>query len=316
MNTKMISLKLGFPVSPRTPKTKQPNYTSFVSGHKSTLQILYPLSMPYFNVTLNTRIGVVSGSESQTAEGYNTSEPLPDGLQRDQMPNHVAIIMDGNRRWAKQKGQMVALGYEAGARSLRWITELCCKWGIRVLTVFAFSRENWLRPKMEVDFLMTLFERALKEELDYCIREDIRISVIGDTSRMSESLVELITKAEKATANNSKLHFVMAVNYSGQYDVVQACRRISQKVKAGEIEPEDVDGEMVEQELYTSCVDFPSPDLLIRTSGELRISNFLLWQLAYTELFFTDAHWPDFGEAEFVEALCSFQQRQRRYGGS
>ncbi|GAA0151422.1 acyltransferase [Lithospermum erythrorhizon] len=309
----MISLHHFLPLS-RIPQTKHTkNYFPILQlNPKHNLRTYFINIVKNFK-TLNTQNGAISGSKSNTTE---ENETLPPGLERDLMPKHVAVIMDGNRRWAKQKGKMAWSGYEAGARSLMWITELCCKWGIRVLTVFAFSSENWLRPKMEVDFLMTLFERALREELDYCIREDIRISVIGDTSRMPNSLVELIAKADKATSNNSKLHFVMAVNYSGQYDVVQACRSISRKVKAGEIEPEDVDGAMVEQELYTSCVDFPSPDLLIRTSGEQRISNFLLWQLAYTELFFTDAHWPDFGEAEFVEALSSFQQRQRRYGGS
>lgn len=146
-------------------------------------------------------------------------------------------------------------------------------------------------------------------------REDIRISVIGDTSKLPRNLYELINTAEKATTNNSRLHIVVALNYSGRYDLVQACRRISQKVKDGLIEPEYIDEFLMEQELETKCTDFPSPDLLIRTSGEVRISNFFLWQLAYTELFFAKSCWPDFGETEFIEALCSFQHRQRRYGG-
>ncbi|PHT70803.1 Dehydrodolichyl diphosphate synthase 2 [Capsicum annuum] len=145
-------------------------------------------------------------------------------------------------------------------------------------------------------------------------RAGIRISIIGDTSMLHKSLQELIDKAVKTTKENSQLHVVIAVNYSGQYDVVQACQTIAQKVKDGIIEPEDISSFLVEQELQTNCTDFPCPDLLIRTSGELRLSNFLLWQLAYAELFFSHSHWPDFGEAEFLEALCSFQQRQRRYG--
>lgn len=161
---------------------------------------------------------------------------------------------------------------------------------------------------------MGLFERGLQNELEAFMRQDIRISVIGDTSKLPRNLRELINKAEVATTNNSRLHLVVAVNYSGQYDVVQACRKISQKVKEGLIEADDIDEFLMEQELETKCTDFPCPDLLIRTSGELRISNFLLWQLAYTELFFVESFWPDFGETEFIEALCSFQKRRRRYG--
>lgn len=232
------------------------------------------------------------------------------------MPNHVAVIMDGNRRWAKMRGLPVAIGYEAGRRAFRTVVELCVKWGIDALTVFAFSPENWSRPKMEVDILMGLFERSLKNELEELCRVGIRVSIIGDTSKLSKSLQDLIDKATKTTEENSRLHLLIAVNYSGQYDVVQACQTIAQKVKDGSIQPQDINSALVQQELLTNCSDFPCPDLLIRTSGELRISNFVLWQLAYSELFFSHSHWPDFGEAEFLEALCSFQQRQRRYGGS
>lgn len=231
------------------------------------------------------------------------------------MPNHVAVIMDGNRRWAKRRGLPVAFGYEAGIRAFRNLVELCIKWGINALTVFAFSSENWSRPKMEVDLLMDLFERSLTNELEELSREGIRVSIIGDTSKLPKSLQDLIDKAVKTTKENSRLHLLVAVNYSGQYDVVQACQTIAQKVKDGNIEPEDINSALVEQELQTNCTDFPCPDLLIRTSGELRLSNFLLWQLAYSELFFSYSQWPDFGEAEFLEALSSFQQRQRRYGG-
>ncbi|KAM3340439.1 cis-prenyltransferase 4, chloroplastic [Capsicum galapagoense] len=209
---------------------------------------------------------------------------LPPELSRELMPKHVAVIMDGNRRWAKNRGLPVALGYEAGIRSVRKLVELCGNWGINALTLFAFSSENWSRPKVEVDILMGLFEKMLKSELETLAS----IFYIG-----------------------SWLSFVKPVNN----DVVQACQTIAQKVKDGIIEPEDISSFLVEQELQTNCTDFPCPDLLIRTSGELRLSNFLLWQLAYTELYFSNAQWPDFGEAEFSETLCSFQQRQRRYGG-
>lgn len=242
--------------------------------------------------------------------------PLPEGLLREEMPRHVAVIMDGNARWARQRGFIaLSAGHEAGARSLRELVELCCDWGVRVLTVFAFSYDNWIRPKVEVDFLMSLFERMLKSELDNFIRQGARVSTIGDSSRLSESLKKLIRDVEEKTKDNSRLHLIVAVSYSGKYDVTQACRSIAQKVKDGTVQLEDIDESLLEQELETNCAEYPCPDLLIRTSGELRISNFLLWQLAYTELFFAEALWPDFGKAEFIEALTSYQQRQRRYGG-
>ncbi|KAI5576324.1 hypothetical protein BDE02_09G037600 [Populus trichocarpa] len=242
--------------------------------------------------------------------------PLPEGLLREAMPRHVAVIMDGNARWARQRGFIaLSAGHEAGARSLRELVELCCDWGVRVLTVFAFSYDNWIRPKVEVDFLMSLFERMLKSEFDNFVRQGARVSTIGDSSRLSESLKKLISDVEEKTKDNSRLHLIVAVSYSGKYDVTQACKSIAQKVKDGTVQLEDIDESLLEQELETNCAEYPCPDLLIRTSGELRISNFLLWQLAYTELFFAEALWPDFGKAEFVEALTSYQQRQRRYGG-
>ncbi|XP_073157330.1 cis-prenyltransferase 4, chloroplastic-like [Henckelia pumila] len=241
--------------------------------------------------------------------------PLPPGLREESMPSHVAVIMDGNRRWARMRGLPSGSGYEAGARALRRLVELCCKWGIRVLTVFAFSSDNWVRPKMETNFLMGLLERGLRNELQHLIREKVRISLVGDCTKLPKPLQALLSEAAETTKNNSQLHLILAVNYSGQNDLVQACQNIAQKVKDGLIEPEDIDKFLLESELETNCTDFPNPDLLIRTSGELRISNFLLWQLAYTELYFANSLWPDFGEDEFVKALLSFQQRQRRYGG-
>ncbi|KAG8662979.1 hypothetical protein MANES_01G162100v8 [Manihot esculenta] len=250
---------------------------------------------------------VVSTAES------TEPEPLPEGLRRDLMPRHVAVIMDGNGRWAKQRGGAASMGHEAGARSLMEIVRLSGYWGIKVLTVFAFSCDNWTRPKVEVDFLLSLFERTLKAEMDKFVREGVRISVIGDSSRLPESLQKLINEVEETTKNYSKLHLLVAVSYSGKYDVVKACKNIARRVKDGVIEPEDINESLIEQELETNCSEFPSPDLLIRTSGELRISNFLLWQLAYTELFFAEELWPDFGKDGLVEAITSYQQRQRRY---
>ncbi|KAJ0808882.1 putative decaprenyl diphosphate synthase, di-trans-poly-cis-decaprenylcistransferase [Helianthus annuus] len=234
-------------------------------------------------------------------------------MNHELMPNHVAVIMDGNRRWARSRGLKPEAGYMAGARSLKLFADLCCNWGIRVATVFAFSSDNWLRPKAEVDFLMRLFESALKDEITYMLREDIKLSVIGDLSKLSKSLKEFIAYAETTTENNSRLNLVIAVNYSGKYDIVQACQSIGRKVKDGLIDPEEINEFIIENELGTH--PHPHPDLLIRTSGEIRVSNFFLWQLAYTELHFTQSLWPDFGEDEFLHALQDFQQRVRRYGG-
>ncbi|KAM7256363.1 hypothetical protein ACFE04_012104 [Oxalis oulophora] len=259
--------------------------------------------------------GVVFEEEKRSLSETEEEEEFPEGLQREMMPRHVAIIMDGNVRWAKQRGEKSIVGHEAGVRSLKRIIELCYKWGIKVLTVFAFSTDNWIRPKVEVDFLMSLFERVIKSELHKFEKEGIRISVIGDSSKLAPSLQNLITYAEEKTKNNSKLQLIVAVSYSGKYDVVQACRSIAAKAKDGLIEVSDINESLIEQELETNCTEHPYPDLMIRTSGELRVSNFLLWQLAYTELFFSEPLWPDFGKEEFVEALRSYQLRKRRYGG-
>ncbi|TYJ19210.1 hypothetical protein E1A91_A09G176800v1 [Gossypium mustelinum] len=242
------------------------------------------------------------------------SQTLPLGLRRDAMPSHVAVIMDGNRRWARLRDLPVRSGYEAGVESLRKIVEICCKWGIKVLSVFAFSSDNWFRPKVEVEFLMSLFERGMQEDTGIFFRENIRISVIGDLTKLPKALQELMVNLEEATKNNTLFQLIVAVSYSGHYDVVQACQRLALKAKCGLIEPSDINVSLMEQELETNCTEFPHPDLLIRTSGEFRISNFMLWQLAYTELYFAQSLWPDFGEAEFLKALLAFQQRQRRYG--
>ncbi|KAH0721669.1 hypothetical protein KY290_005819 [Solanum tuberosum] len=290
--------------------------TRFCSQPKSITNPLISLKLPSIHPLAFAQKAAVSNIDTGVAAIDGSAEEvlLPPQLRRELMPKHVAVIMDGNRRWAKMRGLPAALGYEAGIRAVRNIIELCGNWGIRVLTLFAFSSDNWLRPKVEVDILMSLFERALNDELENFARAGIRISIIGDSSKLPKSLQDLIAKAVKTTKENSRLHLVVAVNYSGQHDVVQACQTIAQKVKDGIIETKDINSFLIEQELQTNCLDFPCPDLLIRTSGELRLSNFLLWQLAYAELFFSHSHWPDFGEAEFLEALCSFQRRQRRYG--
>lgn len=226
------------------------------------------------------------GEEEREVKFISDAPALPAGLQRESMPRHVAVIMDGNRRWAHLRGLPVGSGYEAGIKSLKTLVELCCKWGIRVLTVFAFSSDNWFRPKVEVEFLMTLLESGVKGENESFVRESIRISVIGDISKLPKRLEELVINVVETTKHNTRFQLIVAVSYSGRYDLVQACQRIAMKVKDGLIEPNGISEFLIEQELETNCTEFPYPDLLIRTSGELRISNFMLWQLAYTELFF------------------------------
>ncbi|KAI3876250.1 hypothetical protein MKX03_028480 [Papaver bracteatum] len=254
-------------------------------------------------------------SKVSSEEEEQLVDEFPAGLVRELIPKHVAVIMDGNRRWAKQKGLTTMDGHSAGVDRVVELIPLCCKYGIKVLTVFAFSTENWKRSQVEVAFLMLLFEKTLKQIFEKCMREGVRLSVIGDLTKLPRSLQRWITKATKTTKKNSRLHVIIAMNYGGRHDIIQACQKVSHKVKGGVIKPEDIDETLFNQELSTNCTEFPYPDLLIRTSGEQRISNFLIWELAYTELHFELSHWPDFGEKEFVKALLSFQGRNRRFGG-
>ncbi|KAJ6298958.1 hypothetical protein OIU76_020012 [Salix suchowensis] len=255
-----------------------------------------------------------SGVVEEEIGGIEQAMQLPEGLRRESMPRHVAVIMDGNSRWARQRGLLTPSGHEAGLRSMKEFIKLCLQWGIKVVTVFAFSIDNWTRPKEEVDIVMTLIENLLKSGMDDFIREGTRVSIIGDSSRVPESLQRTICEIQEMTRENSKFHFIMAISYSGTYDLVEACKSVAQKVRDGVIQVEEINESVVQHELETKCSEFPCPDLLIRTSGELRTSNFLLWQSAYSELFFAKALWPDFGKNDFVEALASYQQRQRRYG--
>ncbi|KAL0824214.1 hypothetical protein Bca101_047891 [Brassica carinata] len=289
-------------------------YTPTLSSHYTTTRSLdYPI--PQDVIPSGIGLGVRSAKSEMAPFTAAEEENLPEGLQPELMPKHVAVIMDRNGRWAKNKGLQPWDGHRAGVEALREIVELCGKWGIQVLTVFAFSTDNWIRPKIEIDFLLNLFERTLKSELETLAKNNVRISIIGDSSKLPKSLLKVINEVEEVTKNNTRLQLIVAVGYSGKYDVLQACRGIAQRVKDGEIEVEEIDERLIEQELETNCTEFPYPDLLIRTSGELRVSNFLLWQLAYTELFFAQELWPDFGRSGFIEALMSFQQRQRRFGG-
>lgn len=235
-------------------------------------------------------------------------------------PKHVAIIMDGNGRWAKQQGKLRITGHRAGAKSVKEIVKAAVKRGINVLTLYAFSSENWRRPATEVSALMELFLHALKNETPKLHKNNIRLRIIGDTSAFSERLQHQITMAEELTANNSGLILNIAANYGGRWDITQAVNRYLASLSDSQInsaenasEPVKVTDDIIDS--YLSLSGLPDVDLLIRTGGDHRVSNFLLWQIAYAELYFTDCLWPDFNEHEFELALEDFVQRERRFGG-
>ncbi len=230
----------------------------------------------------------------------------------DSLPRHVAIIMDGNGRWAKSRKLPRIAGHRAGVDIVRKTVRACGKKGIEVLTLFAFSSENWRRPKREVTLLMELFVRALQQEVKSLNKNNVRLRMIGDMTALPPKLQKLIAKSEDLTKNNSGLTLVIAANYGGRWDITQAVQQLTQKVADGEIKPEDVTEEAIQQ--HTCISDLPEPDLFIRTGGEQRISNYLLWQLAYTELYYTETLWPEFDDEDFDVALASFASRQRRFG--
>ena len=236
---------------------------------------------------------------------------IPD-IEKSIVPKHVAIIMDGNNRWAKARQLPGIAGHREGVKAVKRVIECCEKVGIQQLTLFAFSSENWQRPKEEVGALMELFLRALQREVKKLHAHDVRIKFIGNITAFNGTIQKQIEKAELLTAENKKVILVLATSYGGQWDIVQATKLLAAKVARGQLTPEDITPTLFEQHLATG--GFPSPDLLIRTSGEQRISNFLLWQCAYTEMYFTDVYWPDFDAEEFKKAICAYASRQRRYG--
>ncbi|HRY22766.1 MAG: isoprenyl transferase [Geminicoccaceae bacterium] len=227
-------------------------------------------------------------------------------------PVHVAIIMDGNRRWARARGMPPVFGHRRGADAVRRAVEACGNLGVRYLTLYAFSSENWQRPAGEVTELMNLLRFYLRKEIEALHRNGVRLRVIGDRSRLDRDILELIDNAEALTREHQALELIVALNYGARDEIVRATRRLAAAAVAGELAPETIDHGQFAAALDTSGV--PDPDLLIRTSGEQRISNFLLWQLAYTELVFLDVHWPDFSEEHLRLALEEFGRRERRYG--
>ncbi|PJG84959.1 polyprenyl diphosphate synthase [Conservatibacter flavescens] len=235
-------------------------------------------------------------------------------LDPNNIPKHVAIIMDGNGRWAKQKGKMRIFGHKNGVMAVRKSVAYARKIGIESLTLYAFSSENWSRPEAEVNALMSLFMQALDHEVSKLHKNNIRLRILGDTAKFSTSLQNKIRRAENMTEKNTALTLNIAANYGGCWDIVQAVKQLAHKVQAGECEVDQITESLFQQHLVTG--EQSPVDLLIRTSGEQRISNFLLWQTAYAEFYFSDVLWPDFDETIFEQAVIAYQQRHRRFGGS
>lgn len=227
-------------------------------------------------------------------------------------PNHIAIIMDGNGRWAKKQGEVRLFGHSSGVEAVREVLKGCVDLGVRYLTLYAFSTENWNRPQEEVDGLMNLMVETIANEVDELNANNVRLRSIGDESKLPMACNNELAKAKEATADNSGVDLILALNYSARWEIMNAVKNIAKKVEAGSTKAEDIDEEFFEKELCMN--DVPDPELLIRTSGEYRLSNFLLWQIAYAELYFTDKLWPDFNKEDLFQAVLDYQGRERRFG--
>ncbi len=235
-----------------------------------------------------------------------------DRLNPARIPQHVAIIMDGNGRWAKLRNKERVFGHKKGVEATKEVVEAAGEIGIKYLTLYAFSNENWQRPKDEVDALMELLVNEVTNELDKINEQNVRLKVIGDLSKLKKNVYQAVIKSVESTKNNTGLTVIIALSYGAREEIINAVRQIATKVKNGELEVEQITSELFSDFLYTAGI--PDPDFLIRTSGEVRISNFLLWQLSYTELYFTKTLWPDFRKEQFFEAIYNYQQRERRFG--
>lgn len=233
-------------------------------------------------------------------------------LNRELMPRHVAIIMDGNGRWAKKRGLPRIAGHREGMKTVRKITRIANELGIKVLTLYAFSTENWKRPESEVSFLMKLPDEFLTTELPELVRQNVRVTTMGSENGLPKHTRQAVQKFKQETAQNTGMILNIALNYGSRSEIVHTVRRLVELVEAGQLNKEDITEDVISRNLLSGSL--PDPDLLIRTSGEIRLSNFMLWQMAYTEMWFTDVLWPDFNEKLFIEAIRSYQQRSRRYG--
>ena len=237
---------------------------------------------------------------------------IKDKITKDKLPVHVAIIMDGNGRWAKKKGNKRIFGHKNGVKAVKETVEAAGEIGIKYLTLYAFSAENWNRPKVEVDALMSLFITAVKNETDNLMKNNVRMKAIGNLKSLPASVLENLNEIIDKTQNNTGLTLILALSYSSRQEITNAVKNIAEQISSGKITNKDITEKTISDHLYTN--QFPDPELLIRTSGEYRISNFLLWQISYTELYFTDTLWPDFSKEDFFNAVYNFQQRERRFG--
>jgi len=228
------------------------------------------------------------------------------------IPQHIAIIMDGNGRWAKQKGKARIYGHQAGVEAVRRIVEACSELGVKYLTLYAFSTENWNRPEEEVNALMELLVRTFRRETPELNKNNVRIGMIGDGHSLPQACVDELEESKRITGSNTGLNLILALSYSGRWELTHAMQDIARKVAQGNIKPEDINEDLLAEHLNTAGI--PDPELLIRTSGEFRLSNFLLWQTAYTEYYFTETLWPDFNKESLYEALTAFNNRERRFG--
>lgn len=237
---------------------------------------------------------------------------LKEKLDFQKLPSHIAIIMDGNGRWAKKQGKNRVFGHKNGVSSVREISETCAELGIKYLTLYAFSTENWNRPKLEVMALMELLVITIGRETKTLMKNNIRLKTIGDLSKMPEKVKRELEKIKEATKNNDRMDLILALNYSGRAEIVTAVKKIALEIKNGNLDIENISDLDINRNLYTA--EIPEPELMIRTSGELRLSNFLLWQSAYTELYFTEEFWPEFGKESLYKAIIDYQNRERRFG--
>lgn len=237
---------------------------------------------------------------------------LKEQIALDKLPQHIAIIMDGNGRWAKNKGMLRVFGHNNGVKSVREVSEACAELGVKFLTLYAFSTENWNRPKLEVDALMELLVSTIHKETKTLMENNIRLATIGDTASLPDKCGKELERAIQTTSSNSGLTLILALSYSARWDIAQAVKSIAHSVAKGKLNPDDISDSVLEAHLTTA--PFPEPELLIRTSGEERLSNFLLWELAYSELYFTPTLWPDFRKEDLYKAILNYQQRERRFG--
>lgn len=242
-----------------------------------------------------------------------SKEELKKKIDLEKVPEHIAIIMDGNGRWAKKKGLPRIAGHRAGVESIRDLIKTALDLNINIVTLFAFSTENWKRPKKEVDFLMSLPREYLKKELDNLSEQGVKINIIGDERDIPSKTIEAVKMGMEKTRNNDRLILNFALNYGGRKEILDAVKKIATKVEEGELEADNIDENILNEHMYTG--DLPDPCLIIRPSGEMRISNFLLWQMAYSELWFSPVYWPDFRAKHLMEAIYDYQNRDRRFGG-